>query len=374
VFQNIDLNNHLKNSSTIKSQTAVIAEWNMNFFENIADIGNYRYRPLLGVAEKYGVIPNIYDYQDLGYYYTDATDADVTVDGGVEADGETPVIFKSIKEKEKLLFSLEECFGKFRPRSGMNKLRYGVNTKYLHHSNTEMFNRPRYYMPDRNDKFKYWTSYRTENNKEYGIASKTIDGEHHIEDAAPYVVYKKAIPANRIVIKTQTNVGNIDLGPFSGPSGIFADPFYGEQNKTTPVKWKIQYLKDNVWIDAISFNKNSVRGNGDPIIGSDGYLQIGYGLIIPERFKPNFINNGVYASTTVLPLESEDGQAYLVKENSSDAGQYYIWNLGQYETFVPEYGWYVADENVDQLTNFVTDIVSPQRLGSNQNLLSEYPE
>jgi hypothetical protein len=374
MFDSKELNNHLKTSSTVKSQTAIIAEWNMNFFENIADIGNYRYRPLLGISEKYGSIPNTYDPRDVGNFYTGATDADIVVDGGFKEDGQTPEIFKPKKEKEKLLFSLEDCFGKFRPRSGINKLRYGVTGKYLHHSNTDMFNRPRYYMPDKNDKFKYWTSYRTEDGKEYGIANNTINDSHHIEDTAPYVVYKKPIPINRLVIKTQTNVGSVDLGPFSDASGIFSDPFFGERNKTVPTKWKLQYLKNNIWVDAISFDKNSSRLNGDPIFGSDGYLEIGYGLIVPEKFRSNFITNGIVASSSALPLDNQDGQAYLVKQNSSDVGIYYIWNNGQYETFLPLYGWYVVDENVDQLTNFVTDTVSPQKYPTGQNGIIEYEE
>jgi hypothetical protein len=374
MFESKELSDHLKTSSTIKSRSAVIAEWNMNFFENIADIGNYRYRPLLGITQKYGSIPNIYDPKDLGNFYTGATDADVLVDGGFEEDGETPVIFKPKKEKEKLLFSLEECFGKFRPRSGINKLRYGITGKYLHHSNVEMFNRPRYYMPDKTDTFKYWTSYRTENGVEYGIANNTVSGNHHIEDTAPYVVYKEEIPVNRIVMKMQTNTGSVDLGPFSGPAGIFEDPFFGEENKTIPVKWKIQYLKNNTWLDAMSFDKNSIRSNGNPVIGTDGYVEIGYGLIIPERFRANFINNGVLASTNILPVENENGQAYLVKQNTNDIGQYYIWENTGYLTFAPQYGWYIVNEDVDQLTNFVTDTTSPKKYNTAQAGILDYEE
>ena len=374
MFDSKELSEHLKTSSTIKSRSAVIAEWNMNFFENIADIGNYRYRPLLGITQKYGSIPNIYDPKDLGNFYTGATDADVLVDGGFEEDGETPVIFKPKKEKEKLLFSLEECFGKFRPRSGINKLRYGITGKYLHHSNAEMFNRPRYYMPDKTDTFKYWTSYRTENGVEYGIANNTVSGNHHIEDTAPYVVYKEEIPVNRIVMKMQTNTGSVDLGPFSGPAGIFEDPFFGEENKTIPVKWKIQYLKNNTWLDAMSFDKNSIRSNGNLVIGTDGYVEIGYGLIIPERFRANFINNGVLASTNILPVENENGQAYLVKQNTNDIGQYYIWENTGYLTFAPQYGWYIVNEDVDQLTNFVTDTTSPKKYNTAQAGILDYEE
>jgi hypothetical protein len=84
MFQSEELKNHLETSSTVKSQTAVIAEWNMNFFENIADIGNYRHRPLLGITQKYGSLPSSYDPRDIGNFYTGATQADITIDGGLE--------------------------------------------------------------------------------------------------------------------------------------------------------------------------------------------------------------------------------------------------------------------------------------------------
>jgi hypothetical protein len=374
MFDSKELTDHIQNSSTIRSRTAVIAEWNMNFFENISDIGNYRYRPLLGITEKYGSIPNIYDPRDIGNFYTGATDADIIVDGGFQEDGETPVIFKPKKEKEKLLFSLEDCFGKFRPRSGINKLRYGITGKYLHHSNVDMFNRPRYYMGDKSDAFKYWTSYRTEDGKEYGISNNTANGNYYIDDAAPYVVYKEEVPVNRIVIKMQTNVGDINLGPFTGSAGMFADPFYGEQNKTTPVNWRIQYLKNNLWQDALVFDKNSVRNNGNAIVGTNGYLEIGYGLIVPEIFRESFISNGIISSTNRLPLENENGQAYLVKNNEDDLGEYYVWENTGYATFAPEYGWYVVDENVDQLTNFVTDTTSPKKYTQLSSGAMDYEE
>ena len=374
MFVNKYLNNHLDTSSTIKSQAAVIAEWNMNFSDNILELGNYRYRPTLGATEKYGSIPNFYDPRDLGNFYTGATDADVIVDGGLEDDEETPIFFRSIKQKEKLLYSLEDCFGRFRPRSGVNKFRYNVNNKFLHHSNPNMFNRPRYYMGHKTDKFKYWTSYRTENGQEYGVSNNFINGNNLIEDTAPYVVYKEPIPANRIVVKVQTHVGDIDLGPFSDSSGIFPDPFYGKSNSATPVKWKIQYLKENIWTDAISFDNLSRRPDGGDVFDSSGYVEVGYGLIIPEEYRIGFVSNGEIPSTTVLPENNDIGQAYLLKENDEDFGTYYVWTGSSYQTFTPQYGWYLGEQEVLETTNFVTETNNPKsyRLGSGSP--AEYPE
>ena len=370
MFQNDDLLNHLQTSSVIRTNSAVIAEWNMNIAENILKVGNYRYRPSEGSSSQYGFPASSFDETDAGNFYTGATDADVVIDGGLD-DEDAPTAFTSKKQKEKLLYSLEECFAKFRPRSGINKLRYFPG-KYSHFTNIDMIRRPRYYMAHKDDAFKYWSSYRTESvdtdndgqpniTVERGIANKLINGQHFIDDASPFVVYKNIVPTNRIIVKMQTNVGDIDLGTFSSNAGSFADPFYGNQNKTTPVKWKIQVLKNNNWVDAVSFNSSSTRRNGNPIIGSDGYVELSYGLVVPEKYRDVFVKADEYFTESFLPEKSLNGYAYLVRQSDNDIGEYYIWNeiIEDYETFIPEYGWYLEESQIDRLTNFVTDLTSP---------------
>jgi hypothetical protein len=357
MFQNEELKTHIETSPVLKTQSAVIAEWNMNIESNIQRIGNYRYRPLAAQSSVYRTLVNSFDPVDAGKFYTDATDADIVVDGGF-TDTNSPILFTSKKDKTKLIYSLEDCFRKFRPRSGINKASY-FNKSYIHHSNMSMFSRPRYYMADKDDKYKYWTSYRTEDNLERGIANKLSNGQHYIEDAAPFVVYKQNVPANRIVVKMQTNVGSVDLGPFVSASGSVTDPLYGDKNKTTPVKWKIQYLENNNWIDAISFNSSSTRRDGTPIIKSDGYVELSYGLNVPDRYRNVFIKAEEYSSVGFLPTSSVEGYAYLIQESSTDIGQYHIWFNGEYEVFDPTYSWQLSDENIDRLTNFVTDLTAP---------------
>lgn len=362
MFQNEELKNHLETSSVIQTQSAIIAEWNMNIPTNILKIGNYRYRPTTAdnISDpnfKYKIIPNSFDPLDQGNYYTNATDADIVIDGGVD-NSDIPQLFTSKKDKVKLFYSLEDCFKRFRPRSGINKASY-FNNRFLHNTNINMAQRPRYYMADKNDGFKYWTSYRTEEGIERGIANKFLNGQNYIDDTAPFIVYKESVPANRIIVKMQTNVGDIDLGPFSTSSGSISDPLYGNNNKTTPVRWKIQYLRDNNWIDAVSFNNSSTRSDGTPIIGNDGYVEISYGLIVPERYREVFVKAEEYSSTSMLPEESVNGYAYLVKTTDDDIGAYYVWFNNTYETFVPTYGWYLEEGEVDRLTNFVTDLTSP---------------
>jgi hypothetical protein len=356
MFENKELQTFLETSSTLRNKSIITAEWNMNSPTNIKHIGNYRYRPT-NASSIYSSLPTSFDINDAGNFYTNATDADVLVDGTFDNDN-IPTTFLTKKEKLKTLYSLEACFEQFRPRSGINKAVFFENGK-LHHPNLFMADRPRYYMSDKNDKFKYWTSYRTESGQEYGIASKVRGLQNSIEDACPFVVYKEAVPTNRLVIKMQTHTGTENLGPFSSSTGSKPDAFFGDLNKKVPSKWKIQFLKDGNWQDIISFNPSITRLDGSAIIKSDGYVEISYGLIVPNEWRSNFVFTETYTSASLLPEKSVVGHAYLIKANEKDIGSFHIWNGTEYEIITPKYGWYVQDETVDRLTNFVTDATSP---------------
>ena len=167
MFVNEALKTHLETSATVKLQSLILAEWNMNMPDNIYKLGNYRYRPT-DTSSQYYTLPNDFDQLDSGNYFTGATDADVVVDGGF-TNADVPQLFTSTKDKMKMIYSLEDCLKPFRPRSGINKPLY-FNNRFLANSGASMAQRPRYYMPSRYDEFKYWTSYRTENNIERGIA------------------------------------------------------------------------------------------------------------------------------------------------------------------------------------------------------------
>ena len=368
MFQDPDLLNHIETSSSIKTQSAVIAEWNMNIPTNMFTIGNYRYRPTsTGQSDiQYTSLPNTFDLNDEGNYYTGATDADVVLDGGFD-DNDDPTTLIAYKDKLKMLYSLEDCFKPQRPRSGINKATY-LNGKYLHNPNINMAKRPRYYMPDKNDIFKYWTSFRTENGIEYGIANKTINGRHRIEDAAPFIVYKEKIPTNRLVVKMQTNTGELDYGTFSNSSETILDPYFGDLNKTIPGVWKVQALKNNNWVDVMSFSEKDKRKDGSSIIKSDGYVELSYGLIVPKIYSDVFVLRGELSSQTLRPETGIEGDCYLIIENDGDLGSYHIWYDSEWKTFTPTYGWQLEESSVDRFTNFVTDLTNPASYLSNNVL------
>jgi hypothetical protein len=373
MFVNETLKTHLETSSTIHLQSLVLAEWNMNMPDNIFKLGNYRYRPT-GSDVQFRTLPLTFDPLDVGNYYTGATDADIVIDGGFTDTG-VPQLFTSTKEKMKLIYSLEDCIKPFRPRSGINKASY-FNNRYLANSGASMTQRPRYYMPSRYDEFKYWSSFRTENNVERGIAKNISNGLNYIDDAVPFVVYKEKVPANRLIVKMQTNIGTVNLGTFINNSGTFSDPLYGTTNKTTPVRWKIQYLNEDNWVDAYSFDENSVRDNGFPIIPEDGYVELEYGLKVPSAYSQTFVFAEKLSSASLLPDLSGNGYGYLVVENENERGILYIWNstAEEYDSFIPEYGWILSSGVLNRSTKLVTDLTNPELFTNDANNSTTYRE
>lgn len=396
MWDNDTLKNHLQTSPTVESQSALVAEWNMNVPGNIFKLGNYRNRRDSAV---YSAIPDFFDPYDALNFYTNATDSDTVIESGTETDALTPLFFTSSKDLEKLYYSLEDCIKPFRPRSGINKASFFEN-KYFSHPNQDMYLRPRYYMPHRDDVFKYWRSYRTESaalengytstnssscpieitlensNIEYGISKSSDTGVYPIDDASPFVVYKNLVPANRLILKVQTHVGDIQLGPFKDEANAtLSDPFYGDANKTVPKTFRVQYLDNkNKWIDAYSFNENSTRSDNTPIFGTDGYLSLQYGLEVPKSFANNFILVGTVASASVLPTSNTVGYAYLLKTTTTSKGILYVWNGQAYEQFIPQYNWKVGTDGLYENTQFVTDFTNPDYFTQNNDASKIYRE
>lgn len=481
MFQNQDLSDIFKSSSTVNTQSQIIAEWNQNSFDNIKKIGNYRYRPTVAspTESNFGVIASVFDENDSLGAYTNATDSDVVVDGGYNAN-QVPEVFLSQDVKKSLLYSLEDCFYKDRPRSGVNKILF-FEGKKINTFSKDMFKRPRYYMASSDDKFKYWTSYRKEldspqqkffinnikfsystvgsvnyyvaryttsaahglkvndtvnikdtSSKDFNFLPKTYqvkeilsttsftvaetqtvydeivvlinnsqlssdiignDGlavavsgnenvdvtmfvgasvaergisevatvdtvtANYISDAAPFIVYNNAVPANRIVVKMQTNVGSVNAGTFSNGVTTYNDPFYGDANKTVPKSWKIQYLdSSSSWVD-LQTDTGSLELT-EASVGSDGYLELSYGLIVPSEYTDIFIFAGELSSQSALPSIAPEGYSYLVKSGTG-IGTFWIYTNDEWVSFDPDYGWVNSGDTVTRLTNYVTKLVNP---------------
>jgi hypothetical protein len=374
MFTNEDLENELKYSHTIDNHQAVWAEWNINAAYNVDKVGNYRHRP--GSTDpQYAIISPTYDPSDSGNNYTGATDSDTIISAGFD-DADQPAFLITPKKKINLLYSLEDCLKPNRPRSGINKILYLGDNQYIDgltsgiSNSVDVSRRPRYYMASRYDAFKYWTSYRTQTvdgiSQEFGVALNQSTGggnpSYYIYDAAPFVVYKDIVPTNKIVVKMQTNVGEVDNGPFRfGGSTNVPDPLYGLANRTVPRRWAIQGLDtENNWVELISFTESQTRPNGDPIIASDGVVEIEYGLNVPNGYEDIFTLVGEVYSTSLIPDLAPNGYAYLYKSDENDIGVLYVSDGSNWITFTPDYSWSLASADVTKTTKVLKSFVNPE--------------
>jgi len=369
MYNNATLKTYLEQNSTIKSQSVVLAEWNMNYAENIDKYGNYKNRPAVPAAASGSYVNETSATVTPTWY--GFTDSSVVSSGGIYNATSAPYTFVNKNEKEELLYSLVDCFGKFRPRSGINKLRY-FNSYYTHNSNSSMAKRPRFYISSKNDKFKYWTSCRIDTDGTMRGVAKTLKTgtEYYIDDAAPFVKYTNVVPANRLVVKMQTVVGEVNNGAYKNKSGTsLTDPFYENPsitlntnlaNQRTPLSWRIEYLdSSNNWQTAKSFT-TSTR-----VINADGYVELAYGLHIggvpivqDATYGSIFTYFGELVSSAMLPLSATNGDGYLVPASGS-AGTLYIWNAGIWNSFTPTYDWFLNSETLVTNTPRVTDMTLP---------------
>lgn len=389
MFISEELENHLKTASTIETQSRVFIEWNGNQPESIERLGNYRYRP--GVIDpEYSAIMTVYDPVDSGNFYTGATDSDIIVDGGFDDSG-TPLTFSSKKEKMNMLYSLEDCIKSNRPRSGINKMLYlglSGSTDYTYNQYVDdisriIARRPRYYVSSKDDSFKYWTSFRYDNvNGESvirGVSKPLSAGDYFIDDVAPFVVYKEDIATNKIVIKVQTNVGDQSINDIRVGQQLIPDPLYGDENKTTPKNWRVEVLKENVWTTVKTFDQSSVREDGTPIFKADGYVEVSYGIAIPEQYRDTFIYAETISSTDLLPDNAPVGYAYLVQQTDNTRGTFYIYTgnistvIPGWESFIPEYGWDISEETLSNNAKVVTKFSDPDYFVENsQKIFREF--
>jgi hypothetical protein len=384
MYDNDDVKNHIEQSSSVSTNSLVIAEWNLNIADNIDKVGNYRYRPTIAspTINNYGEVAPTYDSTDTLDAYTEATDSYTTLVSGIDTATNEPTLFSTKNKKEETLYSLSECLNRFRPRSGINKLRY-FEGKYLNTPNRDMFSQPRYYLSSKQDKFKYWDSYREEpvgsEIVRRGVGNQSADpvAGYFMDDTAPFVVYKNPVPANRVVIKMQTHSSKFNNSAYQTSNNkILEDPFWEDeasvvlQNQVSPYEWKVQYLNtSNTWTDIQDWTpSNQTRANGKRIVPSDGYVELFYGMTntLPTNFKPL----GEHLSLEALPIKASIGDAYLVPDiDDTDAGIYYVWNGTNWTTnsFVPTYGWYLGEEEVTTTTQKVTQLTSPKMYGTASN-------
>lgn len=354
MWQSPELKEHLDTSSVINGESAVYMEWNLNDPENIDRVGNYRLRH--GTTGISATAFDMFDPFDAVGAYTDATNADIVIEGEYDNNGD-PTIFTTVDEKMKTQFSLDDCFTSNRPRSGINKILMLPGSRWLP-ANNYVDGRPRYYPGSKSDPFKYWTSYRTISpEKEPNAANRypggipgTMEvgiskpgGIKFIDDACPFVVYTNTVYANRITIKMQTHAASVQGADVIVNGVNIGDPLFGYENQQTPSIWKVQALKNNAWVDIYSVSESLLRSDGSPIIGTDGHVELAYGLRVPKGYN----YQGRVTAQSKLPSNPFDYDAYLVADGTS-VGFLYKYNDGW--TLEPAiYDWHLVEDEVATL-------------------------
>jgi len=378
-----DLDNFVKVSTTLQIESLVVAEWNMNDFERIVNYGTYRYRPS-DPDSPYFRLPLNYDVLDQGDFYTDANKSKFTFSDFVQDDDE-PVLFESDDVNRSLYFDLEQCFEPFRPRSGINKALYFDN-KYI--DDVRSARRPRYYMASRYDTFKYWNSYRNQVTEfagdsaveEVGVSTSTNpqgftnDIGYFIDDTAPFFVYDNPVPANRIVVKMQTNLADptSEANIRTLSDNTIVDPLQDRANSSIPRRWRVEYLDENDnWVTASSFDENSVRRDGSPVVDWDGYIELFYGVQFPEEFKDSF-NLVAYIDDEIkLPNRAVNGEAYILGADEENPGELYIWSQSIFDWVSQPviYGFTTYEEDDTKKAGIVQSLVNPKYFTSAGNII-----
>ena len=374
-----ELDNFVKVSNTLQIESLVVAEWNMNDFAQIYDYGSYKFRPSASASQFYR-LPLSYDNLDLGSFYRDSEKSFFVFSDFVN-DNDEPVLFESEDVNRNLYFKLEDCFKPFRPRSGINKALY-FSDKYI--DNVKSARRPRYYISSRYDNFKYWNSYRTrvenEEQIEVGVSTSTNpegftnDIGYFIDDAAPFVVYEEAIPANRIVVKMQTNLADPEstFNIRNDADELILDPLQDRTKSSIPQRWKVEYLNENDnWVTVGTFNENSIRRDGTDIVKWDGHVEFYYGIVVPENFRDSFNFLGYIDSEGQLPSSNNlQGESYIIGSSTTSPGTLYTWNATTFdwEENTAEYRFLLYEEDSDVSTiGLVNDLTDPRYFRDTDN-------
>ena len=349
MFTNDKLNKFLDNAYTVKSHPIVISEINLNSPDTIEKVGVYRYRPYDNdVSHK--TLPINYDEYDNGDHYTSSRISYDEILGILESGSSESheQVINQVDDNLPLLFSLEDCFKQNRPRSGINKAIYFGNRKWSGSSKDAAIN-PRYYAANRSDHFKYWTSFKKEGSVERGVSRKVVNS-YPIDDAVPFVIYNKSIPANRIVVKMQTHVGLTNTD---------------ETQKRVPKSWSIEVLRNGTWQRAYSWSESSR-------IPNDGYVELGYGIVVPDQYKDIYTYCGELISTSMLPIDAKFGDMYLVRKNDGQIGEFWINSEKMWRSFAPVYGWSPENQTFNTRSSLVSTLVDPPYYDDSNRVFREF--
>jgi hypothetical protein len=341
MFNDKYLIEHLDTNQSLDVEAGCFIEVNQNDLGNVDTIGVYKYGDLkeYQIRQWTGDPSQYWVHQDI-----------VTQLKSTKIDVSDYAYFGPRKKSD--YFSLVDCFTEFRPRSGINKMVQPMAENRSYVDDFKSVRRPRYYPCSVEDKFKYWTSWNTDEGPFVGVSDET----GAIKYAAPFVVFKNPVAINKITVKLQTNMGE-SVSTRNSRVGQ-SDPLSNPSLSTLPSDWKIQYLDvHNTWQTAFTFN----RWEPEKLDPNTGVVDLVYTVRNPNpALYPFFVLKDYIDSVEQLPISAYMGEAFCVGRSQTSLGNLWVWTGGAWaNTGSIDYQWRLADYTMNPEEYSVKDFVDP---------------
>lgn len=356
MYRDTVLSEYVDTRQTLDIEALCIVELNQNDPTNVNALGVFKAGQ---VTDKWLGDPNTYVKHD---FITTEMRKSITED---------ELIFFGKRPKSDY-FNLADCFTEFRPRSGILKTVMPFSTKQVYLDDFKSVRRPRYYVPSIKDEFKYWTSWTTGTT---GLSSGTnltsnsnAQPAYAIQNANPFIVYNRPVPANKITVKIQTGIGKF----FNRSKSLGTDPLSNPYNSTIPREWKIQYLDVDTWRDIYSF----MDFDQDILNPETGTLDLVYMIVNPAPSLYHELEyRGEVPTVAHLPLISTHGDAYSVGANNIQLGTLYIYDGSKWVNHgAMRREWTAIDSLLDPKNYAIEKIVDPTFYNPANSMYRQYSD
>jgi len=342
MFNDQDLIDHVDKEQALKQEALVFIELNQNDPTNVDTLGVFRTGELKDETVFKQWRPLSSQYYRKKEFITSYMKKDIL---------EEEVVYFGKRPKSDY-FNLADCFTEFRPRSGILKAVVPHTKNQVFVDNFRSVNRPRYYVPSIKDEFKYWTSWDKHESTGADIGlSDASTGD--INNAAPFIVYKEARPANKVTVKIQTGIGLASKTLKAGQS----DPLTDLTRSSIPEKWSVQYLDPaGTWQDIHIFETYD-RATLPPETGTVDFAYVVKNPVIGEGL--DFVFKGYVPTDKHLPYIARNGDAFGVGADKYNLGEIWVYD-GEWLNKGPlERDWEIIDPTRSPENYAVSNYMNP---------------
>lgn len=342
MFNDQDLIDHVDKEQVLKQESIVFIELNQNDPTNVDTLGVFRFGEFKDETPFKRWLPLEAEYYREEPFITSYMQKDVL---------EEEIVYFGKRPKSHY-FNLADCFTEFRPRSGILKAVVPATKSQVFIDSFRSVNRPRYYVPSIKDEFKYWSSWEKHEStgKDIGL-SDSITGD--INNAAPFIIYKEARPANKVTVKIQTGIGLASKTLKPGQT----DPLTDLTRSSIPEKWKIQYLDPaGTWRDIHVFETYE-KSTLPPETGTIDFAYVVKNPVPTENL--DFVFKGYVPTRLHLPDIARNGDAYGVGADKFNIGEIWVYDGHWASKGSLEREWVVIDPAANPENYAINQYMNP---------------